>query len=144
MSMSKLYKTIFILSIIGLILPCFGLAGEATTTENEPLKAPDTLEQTKSLIIELIIAIPEGMKSAWQEAKEIWQNTWVSWWGTHIKPWISKTQNWIKNLWQDTTPIIEQEFEKEKQEIKQDLGEQREKVKQGIWERFKQLIKDSL
>ncbi|MCK4781468.1 hypothetical protein KAS79_00890 [Candidatus Parcubacteria bacterium] len=141
--MSKLYKTMLILSMIGLILPCFGFA-QPTTTENEPLEAPGTLEQAKSLIIELIMAIPEGMNSAWQEAKEIWQNTWVNWWGSYIKPNIIKIENWIKNLWQDTTPMIEQEFEKEKQEIKQDLGEQGEKVKQGIWERFKQLIKDAL
>ncbi|KPJ56719.1 hypothetical protein AMJ49_04140 [Parcubacteria bacterium DG_74_2] len=141
-------------SIIGLILPCFGLA-QATTTENEPLKAPDTLQEAKSFIIELITALPQGMNDAWQKAKEIWQNTWVNWWGRYIKPWLLKTQNWVENLWQklskflgkqveEQKPIIKEEFEKEKQEIKQDLGEQGEKVKQGIWERLKQLIKDIL
>ena len=122
--MHKLYKTILILSIIGLILPCFSFA-QPTTTENEFQKAPNTLEEAKSFIINLITA-------------------WINWWKSYIEPCVSRTKNWIKNFWQNTTPIVEQEFEKEKQEIKQDLEKQGEKVKQGVWDRFKQLIKDSL
>ncbi len=141
--MHKLYKTILILSIIGLILPCFSFA-QPTTTENEFQKAPNTLEEAKSFIINLITALPQGLKESWQKAQKIWQETWINWWKSYIEPCVSRTKNWIKNFWQNTTPIVEQEFEKEKQEIKQDLEKQGEKVKQGVWDRFKQLIKDSL
>ncbi len=127
--MSGLYQTIIILSTIGLIFPCFAFA-------EPPIKAPDTLEDAKSFAINIITAMPEGIKGAWEEAKEIWQKTWVSWW-----------KNWGKGHWQgieNRGPMIKEEFQKEKQEMKEEIEKETRSIEKNIWERFKELIKKSL
>ena len=74
-----------------------------------------------------------------------WSSETISWfsgiWYETIKPWISNLLDKIKGfLGEEITerkPVIEQEFEKEKQEIKQEIPE----VSKGLWQRLKELFK---
>ena len=151
------YKVIIILSIAGLILPCFIFAQTNNQTADEAVEKnveiPEDFEEAKGLGMNIIKSLPNATKGAWQEAKEIWQNTWVKWWHNNIKPWframwyerakpfadkiINKIRALLGQEIEKRTPILQEEFQKEKQELREELPG----VSKTLWERFKEIIK---
>ena len=75
----------------------------------------------------------------------LWFNEAVGWfsgiWYETIKPWtqniLDKIKSFINEKIIERKPIIEQEFEKEKQELKQEIPE----ASKGLWQKLKDLIK---
>lgn len=142
--MDTLYKTIIILSIAVLVLPNFGLA-------QETIKAPETLEQAQEFGEEVLEKtkqqLPGILQRTWQEdVLPIWRKmkqVWSKWWDTTIQPWLIDIVDKIKVLLgqeiEKRKPYIEQEFEKETEELIEDIGEEIPKAK-SLWERFKELF----
>lgn len=140
--MNKLYKIVIVLSILSAVLPIYSLVG----TE-KPMEAPETVEEAGSFAGNFINKIPQALNSAWEKAKEIWQGTWVKWWNEYIKPWGNDVWREICGFFgkevEVKKPIIEEEFEKEKQEMKKDLSQETVKQRQNLWEWMKEIIKDN-
>jgi hypothetical protein len=148
-----LYKTIIILSSVfvvgGLVLPNFCFA--------QTVEIPKDFEEAKGFGMKIIKFLPDATKGAWQEVKQIWQKTWVKWWHNDIYPWFramwyerakpfaDKIINKVKGLLgqeiEKRTPILQEAFEKEKQELRQELKQELPGVSKGLWERFKDLIR---
>lgn len=123
-----LNKTIYFLLIMGLILPSLCFAQEQAP------QVPQTVDEAKSLSMEIVNALPGAIKKVWrEEAWPIISNIWdwaKGFWDSYLGSKISGLwQKFLKFLGKDDLNI-EKEFEKEKQEIKQDF-----------WQRFKDLLK---
>ncbi len=122
--------------MLGLILPFF------TSAQISPeVKLPGTFEEIKDAGLKALGFIPELLKGIWDGFSgfclKVW-NFFKNIWNSYIFPFLD-------NLWRKTIgkeikerkPVIEEEFQKEKQEMKKELPA----VGKSLWERFKELIK---
>ena len=161
--MKNIAKITISLSLVCLIFSgtCF-----AQETSNEPpIEAPETIEEGKNMVKKggekVIEMMPGVIKKIWKEEVvpiwgKMWQwtkNIWKSYavrtfdflWYENLKPAIKNTVQFIKDEVRDFVghevvtkkPIIEEEFEKEKEEMKKEIPQST----QSLWERFKNLFK---
>ena len=130
--------------MISLVLPTFILAQEAPQ-----MKPPETIEEVKAIgerflekCGELLPGIleqlwREGVLPVWRKMYQIWSN----FWDNTLQPWLrsiwQKIQLMMGQEIEKRKPQVEQEFEKEKEELKTEAPE----VGKTLWERFKELIK---
>ena len=133
-------KAITILILFGLLLPSFYFVQAA----NQSPKPPQTLKEAEIVGGKILKLLPETLKEIWQEALEIWQAI-----KKRVKNFCdSYIWPWFQNIWQkiqfsfgkeikEKKPIIEEEFKKEKEEMKTEIP----KVGKTLWERFKEIIK---
>ena len=121
------------MSIVALILPSFGLAQGA--------QAPETMEEAKFFGIGILKALPGAAKDVWEnEALPFFQNFFQKVWGwtePKIKPLWQKAWDWLRPEVEKRKPLLEEEFQKEKEEMKEELP----KVGKSLWERFRELLK---
>ena len=141
-SPSTMKKTITILILFGLLLPSF-YSVQAANQSSSP-QPPETLKEAEIVGGKILKLLPETLKGIWQEALGIWQTM-----GKRAKNFSdSYIWPWFQNIWQkiqssfgkeikQRKPVIEEEFKKEKKEMKEELP----KVGKPLWERFKELIK---
>jgi len=134
-------KTITILILFELLLPSFYFVQAANQSLPQP---PETLKEAEIVGGKILKLLPETLKGIWQEALGIWQTM-----GKRAKNFSdSYIWPWFQNIWQkiqssfgkeieQRKPVIEEEFKKEKEEMKTELP----KVGKPLWERFKELIK---
>ena len=105
---------------------------------SQDITAPETIEEAKSFGEKIFQQLPKAIKRIWkEEVIPLWEKTWVKWWHSFIKPSIQKIWQKILTLFKKRKPIIKEEFEREKKEMKGELP----KVKNDLWERFKELWK---
>ena len=144
MSMNLLYHIIIILSIAGLLLPNFVFLQEI----NQLPQAPETLKQAKTMGERVLQGLPQAIKEPWQEALRVWGKVFdvFSWlWNSYISPWL-------KNVWYKISvpfktemerrkPLIEEEFQKEKTEMKGEIKTEIPKTTKSLWDRFKELLR---
>jgi len=125
--MMFLEKTIYLLLILGLVLPNFCFSQE------NALQVPQTVDEAKSLSMKILSALPGATKKVWQE--EAWPFILKMWdWARGF--WDSYLGSKVTSLWQKffkllgkDTPDLKKEFQKEKEEMEQDF-----------WQRFKELL----
>ena len=125
-------KVIIILTILGLTLSGFVLAQEGT------IGPPETLEEAKEMGEQALQAtrekLPEILKRTWREnVLPVWQKMW-DWFKINI--W-AKIEPRLTGEAEKRKEIIGEEFEKEKEELKEELPG----VTQSLWQRFLELIK---
>jgi len=138
-------KTITILILFGLLSPGFYSVRAANQPSFPQLpETPETVEEAKNIGGKILKLLPEALRGVWQEALGIWQTI-----GEKTKNFSdSYIWPWFQNLWQkiqssfgkeikERKPIIEEEFEKEKEEMKTDIP----KAGESLLERFKKIIK---
>jgi Na+-transporting methylmalonyl-CoA/oxaloacetate decarboxylase gamma subunit len=158
-------KILMSLSLLFLVFSgtCFAQVNENST--EPPIEAPKTLEEGKDLIKkggEKVVEVMPGVikkiwreeavpiwKGMWQWAKDIWKNyavkTFNFLWYDNLKPGIKETIQFIKDEVREfigkevatKKPIIEEEFEKEKEEMKEEIPQSTH----SLWQRFKNLFK---
>jgi len=144
MNSRQIFKVIPVLILIGFLLSNFSLAQQMS----QPPKAPETLEQAKTMGEKVLTGLPRALIQPWQDALRIWSrmfNIFSGWWDSYILPWL-------KNIWYKISvpfktemerkkPIIEEEFEKEKTQMKEEIKTEIPKTTKSLWERFKELLK---
>ena len=163
MNYLKLYKTIIILSIVGLILPSF-CAVQAKA------EIPETIGEAKDFMIKLVKPLPEKMKSLWQNevlpswermgdrVSNWWKNSLLPWlknilptiksWLGEAKDWLSdiwyeKIKPWIQNILDKIRGFLGKEIEEKKPSIKEEFEKEKQEIKEEIpslWQKFKELI----
>ena len=92
--------------------------------------------------------LPDLMKKAWQEdILPIWRKmkeVWSRWWDSHIQPWLEKIwDKFMVLLGQEVEkrkPYIEEEFQKEKEELIEEVDKKVPEQGRSIWEKLKELI----
>lgn len=129
-------KKLIVISIFcGLLLPNFSFA--------QPIQPPENLEEAKELGQK---ALETGQKELPSILEKIWQG--------EVLPFWQKMWDWFqKNIWQPyiepplkteiekRKPVIEEEFQKEKEETKESAKTEVVPALKSLWERFKELIK---
>jgi len=135
---------IAIILLLGILLPSFSLA-----QEGDQLQLPENMDEVQELGEKALEIgkkeLPGTIEKVWQEeVLPIWQkmyDIWSNWWDNTIQPWLDDIWQKIMSLLgqeiEKRKPLIEEEFEKEKEE----LGIEASKIGQSLWERFKELIK---
>lgn len=133
-------KIIVISSIVGLIFPY--LSSAQISSE---VKLPGNFEEIKDVGLKALGFIPELLKGVWDGFSGFCLNVWNFFkniWNSYIFPFFD-------NLWQKTLgkeikerkPVIKEEFQKEKQEMKEEIKAGLPDTLKSLWERFKELIK---
>jgi hypothetical protein len=122
-------KIIIIWAIVGILLPSFAFV------QTQPVSPPETLEEVKEIGKKIEKEIPKMLEKVWkEEILPIWQKiyNWLkkTFWDPYLGPFFKREIEKRK-------PIIEEEFKKEKEEMKEELP----RVGKSLWERFKELIK---
>jgi len=135
---------IAIILLLGILLPSFSLA-----QGGDQLQLPENMDEVQELGEKALEIgkkeLPGTIEKVWQEeVLPIWQkmyDIWSNWWDNTIQPWLDDIWQKIMSLLgqeiEKRKPLIEEEFEKEKEE----LGIEASKIGQSLWERFKELIK---
>lgn len=116
----------------------------------QALDQPENLEEVKNLGEKALEAArekgPDSIRNIWDnEVIPVWKKMFI-WAKESI--WDNHLAVWLKNIWNSVTGILRgeveqrrttvgEEFQKEKQEIKQEAPA----VGKTIWEKFKELIK---
>lgn len=133
-------KKIMIFWVIwGMILPSFSIAQELPQVE-----LPGTWQEIKETAMKALSFIPELLKGIWNGLMDFCQhvfNDLKNIWNSYVFPFL-------KNLWEKTIgkefserkPVIEEEFQKETQEVKEEIKTNLPNAK-SFWERFKDLLK---
>jgi len=128
-------KIISILILSMIMLPSFSYGQEPQVTP------PETLDEARQIGEKALEIgqkeLPGLLQRIWQEeVMPIWQKM-FDWFKANCWP---KIENWFKKIIQPEIdkrkPLIEEEFQKEKEEVKSELP----KVGQSLWEKFKALI----
>ncbi len=109
------------------------LASFPLTALAQDQEMPQTVEETETFSMNILKRLPNAIKDAWyNQALPLWRKMWV--WVKNL--WASTLGSKVQSLWEklwgltgQETPDVKEEFQKEKQEMQQDL-----------WERFKNLF----
>jgi len=133
-------KLIPIIAILGLLLPSFSFA------QNQAIEQPETFGEAKEMGEKALKTtqreLPGILDKIWKEdVLPVWQKMYrwfkINIWPT-IESWFKKeVEPRVKEEAERRKPIIEEEFKKEKEEVKEELPG----VTKSLWERFKELIK---
>lgn len=125
----------------------------------EKNRIPQNFKQAKTLIIELIIRLPDVVKQLYKDDvapifKKVGdialnsliqaKNYVIDVWNSDIKPFtddiIDKIKIFLGKEIEQRKPEVERELEKEKQEIKQEFKNEIPEIKQTIWQKIKEFI----
>jgi len=114
------------------------------------LEQPQNLDEAKQIGQKALEVgqkeIPGIIERTWQnEVLPVWQKM-FDWVKTHL--WGNWLKNWLQNIWntalrilkievEQRTPAVKEDFQKEKQQIKEEAPQ----VGKSFWEKFKELIK---
>lgn len=133
-----------ILLILFFIFPVFNFAFAQTITQPETLEEAGEIGERALNVGEE--QMPGTLEKIWkEEALPIWQKMY-NWAKRNF--WDYRLGPWLKNIWQGTVrvfnqeaekrePIIQEEFAKEKKELKQEAPQ----VGKTLWEKLKELIR---
>ncbi len=111
-------------------------------SKNTP-KAPENIEEAKTLGKKFLSGVPDVFKKSLEELLFVWKKVfkWLkTFWDSHINPWFQKL--WDKILCSfrkevnTREPKVKKEFQKEKNEMKEDIP----RVGKSIWQRFVELV----
>ena len=132
-------KKIILISIMtGLLLFNFGLINSSQIVfAQASAKTPETIEDVKEIGEKALEAaekeLPGTLEKIWkEEVLPVWKKMWT---------WFNA------KIWSKVWPIAEEEIEKRKPGIEEEFGKEKEEMKQEIpkvskslWEKFKELI----
>ncbi len=143
---------------LSFLLVCFTVFSSSfpisTFAQQDPkLQVPDTIEGAKEGVLnigdKIIEAIPRAIAGIWNnKVIPAWKKmgAWIKTevWEKRVLPAIQTIADRVKELLgkevEKRKPIIEQEFEKEKEEFKEDIKQGLPDVKASLWDRFQALF----
>ena len=138
---AKIYNIIMVLAIVGLLAPNFS----SVYGQDQLLTPPENMEEVKELGEKALETTQKEMpglveKIFKEEVLPIWQKMY-DWVKANICPKIeSFFQKFIKPEIEKRKPVVEEEFEKEKQEMKEEVKNTLPQILQSLWEKFKDII----
>lgn len=108
---------------------------------------PESLGDLKTMLDRVWAAFPGSFKAALNEAMAVWQKLYQwfnSWWQSHF---TFNFDAWVKSIWQrivklffNREAIFNEEFPKEKKEMKTSINKDLSGYWNYLWEKFKKII----
>jgi len=138
--MTRIKKLIMTFAVCIMILQSFNYVRAETTG----IEAPETVDEVKALGEKTLQVgekeLPGIIKNIWKEdVLPIWQkmyNWFNSRYGERIKSWIERI---VKPEIEKRKPAVEEEFQKEKTELNEEVRQGLPKIWHLIWEKIKEL-----
>ena len=137
--MSRKFKFLFSFLIIAILLT--GVISYSRAQEAP--KSPETLEEAKTLGERVLIGFPQALKEPWQQALAVWGKM-FNWFKDFYQSYIS---SWLRGIWYKVLSVLGKEVEKRKPEIQEGFEEEKQEMKEesvktgkSLWQRFKELI----
>lgn len=138
--MKKILLIIIILGFVFAYVP-----PSAAQEEQAPIQAPETIQEAQGLGLQILQGIPGAVKEVWEgEVLPLWAKMWQiakNIWDRYIFSWIRSLWEQLLSLFgqeiEKRKPIIEQEFQREKEELKQELKEKIPDPQKTLWDLIK-------
>lgn len=141
---------IFLFAFLFFAFPVF-----VSAQEDPKLEVPETLGEAKEGFLnisdKIIAEIPKAIAGIWKnEVVPAWKamGNWVQEevWQRRVKPAFETLFDKVRELLgreiRERKPLIEQEFEQEKQELEEDIKTYGKSAGKGLWERFLGLFRE--
>lgn len=131
--------------IILLSILIFTIALGATPTwaqkEVAPIQAPETIEEAQEFGSQMLKGIPGAMQEVWRtQVVPLWTNMWniaKNIWNTTVFPWVKGLWDQVLSFFgqeiEKRKPFIEEAFEREKEELKQELEQKIPESGKTLW-----------
>ncbi|MFA4998971.1 MAG: hypothetical protein WC514_03040 [Candidatus Paceibacterota bacterium] len=127
-------KTILFLAVMGVLIPAFSLA------QNETATVPENWEEIKDLGqkgLEQSKGLPQILENIFKnDVLPVWEKMY-SWFKTNI---LSKLSPSVQKEIEERKPVIKEEFQKEKEEIRGDLPNAKTTL-MNLWQKIKEILK---
>jgi hypothetical protein len=130
-------KPLFIFLVVFSLIHPFSSSLAAQGPSPMPIGPPETLEELKSVLSRGWGAFPAAFKSALNEALAFWGRL-LDWVGLNTNldseaaTWWQRIQNWCR----ERVEIFKTEFQKEKQEMLQDIQKIIPQLLKDLWQRI--------
>jgi len=126
-------KTIILFLITGILLPSFSFA--------QVIEAPNSIDEAKAMGKNVWSMVPNFGKELLQDTKQV-----LNWlfggvfriWNSYIYPILKKS---VFPKVKERGPIIKEEFQKEKTEMKGEIKTEIPRVRKNIWQQIKDFMK---
>ncbi|MFC1789745.1 hypothetical protein ACFLYY_02075 [Patescibacteria group bacterium] len=144
MHKNSLKRGVIALLLLGFTLPVFSVA------QDIPVQIPEDFEEAKEFGGKVLETsekeLPGAIERIWnEEVIPLWKKMY-GWakeniWDSRISPWLKRTWETTKNIFRGEVerrkPQVEEDFQQEKNELKEEAPV----VGKSLWERFKEIIK---
>lgn len=129
------YKLIFLALLVSFLLPL-----AAPVLAEIPANLPNNMSEAQEKGKTILNAVPGVVSQLWPEFKGyLWQLA-----GWLIGLWKQYAYPPIQSLWNreiaPREPAVQQEFQKEQQEMGTDIKNEVPKITKNIWDRFMELV----
>jgi len=131
--------------VIFILLITFSLSAVSPVAAQKQVQPPQTIEEAQEFGFQILTALPNALKEVWEtQALPVWANMW-NWtkniWDTQIFPWVHELWEQLLGIFgkeiEQRRPFIEQEFEREKQQLKQEIEEKIPGDRKTLWDLLK-------
>ncbi len=133
--------------IIGIILLGVVFSVKAANEVDRPLNQPETKEEFQAIGERTTRLLPDAIGNAWKEAINILKKTyngvieWLKEIWEKVRLFFERLITILKGETERRKPIIEEEFQKEKQEMRGEVAKELPNVRKTLWQKFLELIK---
>ena len=122
---------ITLLSILILTITLIAVPATAEEETFPTIQAPETIEEAQEFGLQILQGIPGAVQEVWKtQAVPLWTDMW----SIAKNIWDTTVFSWVKGLWDQALsilgqeiekrqPLFEEEFEKEKEQLKKELEE---------------------
>lgn len=135
------------ITLLSILILTISLSAVPVTAQEEApiIEAPETIEDAQEFGLQILQGIPAAVKEVW-DTQVI--PLWTKMWSITKNIWDTTVFSWVKGLWDQVLslfgqeiekrkPLIEEEFQKEKEELKQELEQKIPEPGKTLWSRIK-------
>jgi len=139
---------IILLSILIFTIALGAIPVAAQEVTFPSVQAPETIEEAQEFGIQILQDLPNAMREAWEtQVLPLWTNMW----NTAENLWDTTVFAWVKGLWDQALslfgqeiekrkPLFEEEFQKEKEQLTQEIEEKLPESGKTLWSIIKRFL----
>ena len=116
--------------------------------EAAPIQAPETIEEAQEFGLQMLQGLPVAMQNVWQTQVV---PLWTKMWSIAKNVWDTTVFSWVKGLWdqalslfgqeiESRKPLFEQEFQREKEQLVQEIEEKLPESSKTLWGLLKRFL----
>ena len=136
---------LLLIFIFTITLGVFPIAAKAQLSS---IQAPETIEEAEEFGIQILQALPNSMRETWETQV---LPLWTSMWNIAKNIWDATVSSWIQGLWdqalslfgqeiESRKPLFEQEFQREKEQLVQEIEEKLPESGKTLWGILKRFL----
>jgi hypothetical protein len=120
----------------------------ATKAQLSSIKAPETIEEAEEFGIQILQALPDSFQKTWKtQVLPLWSNMW----NIAKNIWDATISSFVRGLWDQTLslfgqeienrkPLFEEEFQREKEQLQQEIEEKLPESSKTLWGLLKRFL----